>query len=364
MKQLFEKQIEDVFEVFYEQLLEPNLSLIARQHILENRLRVDLLFKDKNGKTVVLELKKDAISREDIGQIMQYAGLIKNSRVILAAPIISSSIKIAFEHYGIEYLEFNMTEITNLYNRIKNKPQGQKSEMLREIKINQNTIKEPLQSRTKKDGNVAFKVTYTDRDWSGVCLPKVAAFNFKNRRWCGIQSKRKINCQSKRYKASSKLNSDFSPCYDCIAKKELLFYPGHNHGYKYHNKPKRCLYAKIGRLALFTSREPGSPENERFIFAIGRMQYFRTVEDEQGNYECFHCDKETALYFNEGHYPKFWKYYSNPNNPDSIAWGTGLIRYVTDDIVYQLLKDITNSEDYSGEQRKKAELLLMEGYKK
>jgi len=102
-RKITEKQIEDVFEIFYEELLEGGLTLKGRQVVLENRLRIDLLFEDKKGKNLVLELKRDAITKEDIGQILDYAGLIKNSRVILAAPIISKRIKIAFEHYGIEY---------------------------------------------------------------------------------------------------------------------------------------------------------------------------------------------------------------------------------------------------------------------
>ena len=359
MIKLTEKEIEDVFEVFHEQLLEPNLTLIDRQHILENKLRVDLLFKDKAGKNVVLELKKDAISREDVGQTLQYAGLIKNSRVILAAPIISSSIKIAFEHYGIEYLEFNLIEVEKLHNQIKDKPKEQKVVLSKQITISQNVIKEPLLNRTKKDGNIAFKVSYTDSDWSGVCSPNVAAFNFANRTWCGIQSEFNDNCQSRHYKNASKLTIVNFPCHDCIAKKELMFYAGHFHGEKHNNVPKRCLDAKVGKIALFTSREPGEAENERFIFAIGQMEYFRTVKDSRGDIEYFHCNKKTALYFDKK-YPKYWKYYRNPNNPDRIAWNTGLIRYITDSVIVELLEDILNSKEYSTEQRQKAENLLLQ----
>ncbi len=360
MIKLTEKQIEDVFEVFHEQLLEPNLTLIKRQHILENKNRLDLLFTDKTGKNVVLELKKDAISREDVGQMMQYAGLIKNSRVILAAPIISSSIKIAFEHYGIEYLEFSLDEIEKLYNQIKDKPKEQQQVLSKQIYVSQNVVKEPLLNRTKKDGNIAFKVTYTDSDWNGVCSPNVAAFNFANRTWCSIQSKNKINCQSKQFNNPAKLSLDHFPCYDSIAKKELMFYAGHFHGESHNNEPKRCLDAKVGKIALFTSREPGETENERFIFAIGQMEYFSTVEGDSGDYEYFHCNKDTAIYFDKTNYPKYWKYYRNPNSPDRVAWNTGLIRYITDSVIVELLEDVLNSTEYSKELREKAENFLLQ----
>ena len=47
---LTEKQIEDVFEQYYEYLIEKGLAFKARQYKLENNLRIDLLFQDKNEK--------------------------------------------------------------------------------------------------------------------------------------------------------------------------------------------------------------------------------------------------------------------------------------------------------------------------
>lgn len=354
---LTEKQIEEVFELFHEELLEPGLLLIGRQYVLENKLRVDLMFQDRNKKNLVLELKRDAISREDIGQVLQYAGLIRNSRVILAAPVISTSIKNAFDHYGIEYLEFDISVIEKLYEKIKGKTTEEKRIVIKDIKVPQNAVKEPLLNKTPKDGNIAFKVTYTDSNWSGVCSPNVANFNFQHRTWCKIQSEFPINCQSKKYANPNNLNLDDFPCHDCIALKELMFYTGHYHGNKHDNEPIPCLDAKVGKIAVFTSREPGEAENERFIFAIGQMNYFEPVSDASGNYERFHCDKSTAVVFREGNYPKFWKYYQNANNPNRIAWNTGLFRYLNDKVVFALLEDIENSPLYSSDLKARAQWL-------
>src|SRR5262245_5237492 len=116
---LNERQIEDVFEQFHEQLVEPGLRLLGRQQTLEaTRLKVDLLFEDRARRKVVIELKRDSVAREDVGQLLEYAGLISNSRVILAAPHIASALKTSFEHYGIEYIEFSMTEIAKLHRLI------------------------------------------------------------------------------------------------------------------------------------------------------------------------------------------------------------------------------------------------------
>ena len=48
----------------------------------------------------------------------------------------------------------------------------------------------------------------------------------------------------------------------------------------------------------------------------------------------------------------------NYNNPDRIAWNTGLIRYISDSIVIELLEDILNSKVYSKAKKNKAEFLL------
>jgi len=353
-----EKQIEDVFEVFHEKLIEKGLVFQSRQFSLESGQRVDLLFKDVNNKNVVVELKKDAITREDVGQTLQYAGLIKNSRVILAAPIISSSIKTAFEHYGIEYIEFSITEIEKLYDKIKDKKIS--VNQIQNIEIPLQIIAEPLHNKRLQDGNIAFKVTFNDRNWNGVCSPDVAEYNFKHRTWCGIQSKFKDNCQHKMYSHFTKMNSlsDNFPCHDSIALKDLFFYAGHFHGEKHNNEPKRCLHAKVNKIALFTSRKNGEPENERFVFAIGQIHYIETVTDERGDFEYFHCDKSSALIFNKDNYPQYWKYYRNANNPDRIAWNTGLFRYLSDKVVRSVLEDIVGSVKYTKNIKEKASNLL------
>ena len=69
-----------------------------------NNLRADLYFVDRSGKNIIVELKREPISREDIGQLIQYSGTVKNSKVMLIAPFIPPAIKTAVEHYGIDYI--------------------------------------------------------------------------------------------------------------------------------------------------------------------------------------------------------------------------------------------------------------------
>ena len=361
MKKISEKQIENVFEIFHEQLLEPGLELIDRQKTIKKYgVRFDLLFRDKNGKKLILELKRNAISRDDIGQAIQYAGIVKDSRVVLAAPIIPSSIKNAFEHYGIEYLEFDILEINRLLEKIEKEKITKENYKKYEVPIN--IIKEPLNKRKIIDGNVAFKVTYNDKNWKGICSANIADFNFKNRTWCKIQSNYEYNCQSPEWKAEVDENGEF-PCADAgaLANDDPNFYAGHFHGKKHNNEPIRVWNIKRNKIAIFTSREPGEPESERFIFFVGKIINIKENIDHNGAiFETYHCNPKTGLYFNNINRPKYWNFYKNPNKPEKIGWNTGLIRYWSDKQVIGLLEWILNENRYNKKLKEKAKYLLNE----
>jgi hypothetical protein len=347
---LTEKQIEDVFSVFYRQLIPQELELIGRQQTLPGvGLRVDLLFQNKSGQKVVLELKKDAITREDVGQTLQYAGLIENSRVILGAPFIADTIKKAFDHYGIEYIEFKLAKISELYDRMRRNPKIVPSLPATDIGM---VISEPLEGRRIPDGNIAFKVTYVDSGWNGVCSDNICEYNREHRRWCQEASKGRIDCRHSKWTNPDNLNADHYPCYDSVALKALQFSPGVDHGKTRAGTPRRCKQAKVGKLALFTSVEPGQPENERFIFAVAKIGAVFPVK--KNGFEVFRCKKQGSLVFHESLRPRFWRYYANPNKPEKKAWGSGLFRYVTDKQVRSLLEDVIRPENGYSEQLRSA----------
>jgi hypothetical protein len=358
MSKLTEKQIEDVFTVYYDQLIEPGLKLVDRQKAIKaHGVRFDLVFEDQQGRTVILELKRDAIAREDIGQIIQYAGIVKDCRVILAAPIIPSSIKKSFERYGIQYLEFNIKVILDFLDKLKGKP-IQKS-ITSEYALPTNVIKEPLSNRKLVDGNIAFKVTYNDKNWNGLCSSNIADYNFKNRTWCKIQSGFRDNCQGKHW-ANKVIKKGEFPCMDAgaLSNTDPKFYAGHFHGPKHDNEPIRALNIKQGKLAVFTSREPGEPESERFIFFIGIINYIEEVRQNGEKFEIYHCDPKTGLYFEKSYYPKFWKYYRNPNNPQKFGWNTGLFRYLNDKQMIDILESIISDTMYNTDIKSKANQML------
>ena len=75
-----------------------------------------------------------------------------------------------------------------------------------------NTVVNARHRRIKKgeDGNVAFKVTYVDRNWSGVCSREGYAANLADGRiWCNIQGESGYDCQD-----GGDVDEDTYPCLD------------------------------------------------------------------------------------------------------------------------------------------------------
>lgn len=209
----------------------------------------------------------------------------------------------------------------------------------------------------KRDGNVAFKVTYTDSNWSGVCSPELAEKNFRRKKWCQVQAGSHYNCQHSKYSDPNKFEMNGFPCYDSVAQMGLLFYAGHYHSAERDNQPKKALQIKKHKVAVFTSKEPLDDEKERFIFAIGIIDNIEIVEDDNGSYEVYMCDQESAIIFRNNR-PLFWKYYTNENNPTEAAWKSLLFRYLEDELVEEILNDIALTNRYPGIYRKKAKELL------
>lgn len=67
-----EKQFEEIL-CRYPELLEEGLTLHGRQVRVRGKI-VDLLFKDRYGQKLIVELKQGPIRREHIAQLLDYEG--------------------------------------------------------------------------------------------------------------------------------------------------------------------------------------------------------------------------------------------------------------------------------------------------
>jgi len=108
--ELTEKQFEDIL-VKYPDLIEEGLILKGRQVNVAGK-SIDLLFEDRYGDTLIVELKKGAIKRKDMAQLLDYEGYYVDefnptTRVMLIGNHIPKNIQNSLDHHGFEYRHFS-----------------------------------------------------------------------------------------------------------------------------------------------------------------------------------------------------------------------------------------------------------------
>lgn len=108
-QQLLEKNIEDIVAKHHSYFIEPGLQLKNRQVSLRGG-RADLLFIDRFGEELLIEIKRGTINREAVAQLLDYLGNLTNdgtrTRLMLIAGNIAANWKMAFDRQGIEYREY------------------------------------------------------------------------------------------------------------------------------------------------------------------------------------------------------------------------------------------------------------------
>ena len=117
---MLEKDIENLISRYPKEFFpKEDLTLIGQQYALDGR-RIDILFKDRFERKVIVEVKRGILSREASGQIVEYYGLLKNKcpndfiELILCANVIPSERKLFLETAGIECKEVSVGFITEL----------------------------------------------------------------------------------------------------------------------------------------------------------------------------------------------------------------------------------------------------------
>ena len=74
---MLEKDIENLIAAHPKEFFpREEFKLVAQQHTIKKR-RLDILFEDKYGRFIIIEVKRGHLSREASGQIIEYYGLLK-----------------------------------------------------------------------------------------------------------------------------------------------------------------------------------------------------------------------------------------------------------------------------------------------
>lgn len=118
---MLEKDIENLIAKYPEEFF-PNKTLkLQGQQIKLGSYFADIIFEDKNKDLAVVEVKRGILSREAIGQIMDYYGVLreenpsKNIKLILAANVIPKERTMFLaEKLGIDFLEIPISKGSRL----------------------------------------------------------------------------------------------------------------------------------------------------------------------------------------------------------------------------------------------------------
>lgn len=111
---MLEKHFENVLHR-YPELIEEGLKFTGRQVNVGGKY-VDLLFEDRFGQKLIVELKKGIIKREHVAQLLDYEGYFlsadnPNIRVMLIGNRVPPNLRNSLDHHGFEWKEIPVSEI-------------------------------------------------------------------------------------------------------------------------------------------------------------------------------------------------------------------------------------------------------------
>lgn len=183
----------------------------------------------------------------------------------------------------------------------------------------------------RQDGNIAFKCNWNDRNYKAPCSKEAYEYNLvEGRSWC-----RHPLCGCRTYNDDVTLAKH--PCYESIALKEMYFGAGWDLSGD-DIKFRRIQHVRTEKIAILTTRRPWTSEVDRIV--VGCFYIDKVIDDPGAETKIFGDQKKCIELDCERIKIKFWDYYKNPESENSILWGTGLFRYISNRTVLMILRDI------------------------
>lgn len=151
---MLEKDFEDIL-CNNPQLIEKDLKFLDRQVSLGGKF-ADLLFEDRFGQKLVVELKKGIIKREHIAQLLDYEGYFLSSddpniRVMLIGNRVPPNLQKSLDHHGFEWKEI---PVSTLIEHLRNN----KEDVMLEKFINEEK-QTPTNSVRRKSASSGIRIT-------------------------------------------------------------------------------------------------------------------------------------------------------------------------------------------------------------
>lgn len=223
-----------------------------------------------------------------------------------------------------------------------------------EIVIKQAAVKKETSTRNKKlsRANVAFKCNFCDGGKSdrqvgfeGVCSDSIISNNIavEHRTWCGSEDSPcsdYYNGKITREELDAKCKDDGFVCYESQMLRDWKALAGIVQNGDRKGEPMKLQQVQNNSLCVLTTRNPGSTENERYIFAVFLVDETYEGDNRAEGYVSTSSKFKLKLSPNEARKMLFWNYHCNSNNPGIPAWNSGLHRYFQDDVAAQILHDI------------------------
>ena len=213
--------------------------------------------------------------------------------------------------------------------------------------------------KNKSHGNLAFKANFCDGGCSescvgfkGVCSPEQIKYNIEEERraWCsnegspcGRYHRGKIT-----YDELLAMHKESFICYESRMLTEWRADAGEDLSSSGTGKARRIANAKQNGLAVLTTVMPDS--TDRVIFGVFISGVIDDGDDLSAGYVKADPEYTIELTPDEASQLKFWDYYKNAGNPNSTQWGTGLYRYLSNDVCIKILSKIV--EIKTGEKEK------------
>jgi len=111
-----EREFEDII-CKYPELIETGLKVKGRQVTVKGK-RIDVLFEDRHGQDLIVEIKKGTVIRDHCSQLFDYEGYFVSSdnpnvRVMLVGNRVPENLRRSLNHHGFEWKELTIKTLIN-----------------------------------------------------------------------------------------------------------------------------------------------------------------------------------------------------------------------------------------------------------
>ena len=195
--------------------------------------------------------------------------------------------------------------------------------------------------------NIAFKCNFCDGGlnengigYLGACSDEMIHYNIQEAKhtWCSY-------CESpcKQYYdgkiTREQLDEQKFICYESEMLRSWTAFAGATLT-KGEEKPKKLNQVQVNSLAILTTREPNSKEEDRFVFGVFLVDEAYEGDNREAGHVTTSSKYKIYLTKEEARKILFWNYHCNENKPEKLAWSSGLHRYIKDSVAASMLKDI------------------------